>query len=166
MFTRILVPLDGTDEARAALPVAAELARRFGAVMLLLEMVPTGDATLGMAANVASGALTDPSVYGAEVDARERAAEGYIAAVAQEWAQQGLDVSYSVGVGSESAGIVEAARTEAADLIVMATHARSGLGRLVFGSVTDEVLRRAHVPVLAIPPRAATGASHGGPAGQ
>ena len=152
MFQRILVPLDGSEESTAAVPVAAELARRLGAALLLLEMVPTAGATLGLAADVASGALTDPQLYGAEVAAREQVAEGYIAAVAEELAGQGLDVAYAVGSGSASAGIVEAARSEAADLIVMATHARGGLGRLVFGSVTDQVLRHSHVPVLAIPP--------------
>ena len=153
MFRKILVPLDDSEEARAALPVAVDLARHFGGTVLLLEMVRTGDATLGLAADVASGALTDPSVFSAEVAARQTVAEGYIAAVADELHEQGIDVAYAVGTGSEGAGIVEAARREAVDLIVMATHARGGLGRLVFGSVTDHVIRHAHVPVLAIPPQ-------------
>ena len=155
------MPLDATEEARAALPVAAGLAERVGASLLLLEMVRTADARLGLAADVVSGALTDRTVFSAEVTAREQVVESYIAAVAEELAQQGLDVSYAVGTGSESAGIVEAARRENVDLIVMATHARSALGRLVFGSVTDHVIRHAHVPVLAIPPGAHAGKEEG-----
>lgn len=151
MFRKILVPLDMSDESRAALPFAAGLARQFDARLLLLDMVPTGGATLGLAADVASGALADPRVYNASVDAREQAAEGYIAAVAEELTAQGLDVAYAVGAGQEGAGIVDAARAQDVDLIVMATHARGGLGRLVFGSVTDDVIRRSHVPVLAVP---------------
>ena len=154
MFSRILVPLDGSDEAAAALEIAKGIARRFSSSLLLLEMVPTTGATLGLASDVASGALTDPQLYQAEVAARESAAEGYIDAVAQELAEQGLDVSYAVGTGNEGAGIVEAARREDVDLIIMATHARGGLGRLVFGSTTDHVIRNAHIPVLAIPPEA------------
>ncbi len=152
MFRRILVPLDGTDEAAAALPAAVDLARRYGAALLLLDMVPTADAQAGLAVDVASGALTDPSVFGAEVSARRSAAEGYLQAVADELAGQGLDVSYAAGTGSAAEGIVETAREQQVDLIVMATHARGGLGRLVFGSVTGHVLRNAHVPVLAVPP--------------
>ena len=152
MFQRILVPLDGSEESTAAVPVAAELGRRLGAALLLLEMVPTADAHLGLAADVASGALTDPTLYGAEVSAREQAAEGYVAAVADELAAQGLDVSYSVGVGSESAGVVEAVRAQGVDLVVIAAHTRSGLGRLFGGSAVDGILRAAGVPVLAVPP--------------
>jgi nucleotide-binding universal stress UspA family protein len=154
MFSRILVPLDGSAEATSALDIARGIAMRFQSSLLLLEMVPTAGATLGLASDVASGALTDPALYQAGVTARESAAEGYVGAVAQELTEQGFDVSYAVGVGNEGAGIVEAAQREGVDLIVMATHARGGLGRLVFGSTTDHVIRHAHVPVLAIPPEA------------
>jgi nucleotide-binding universal stress UspA family protein len=152
MFEKILVPLDGSDEAATALPVATALARQFGASILLLEMISTGGATLALAADVASGAMTDPGVIQTEVTAREQAAEGYISAVAESLAGEGLDVSYAVGRGSEGEGIAEAAAHEGVDLIVMATHARGTLGRLVFGSVTDDVIRHTTVPVLAIPP--------------
>jgi nucleotide-binding universal stress UspA family protein len=154
MFRKILVPVDPTGESRPAVDTAAELAGRLGASLLLIEIVPTAHTTLGLAADVAGGALTDPGVYGAEVAARAQAAEGYLQALAEELAGRGLDVAYTTGTGSAGAGIVEAARREHVDLIVMATHARNPLGRLVFGSVTDHVMRHAHVPVLAIPPPA------------
>lgn len=152
MFRKILVPLDGSDEAAAALPLACGLARQFGASLLLLEMVPTTDATLGLVADAASGAMTDPTVFEEVVEAREQVAEGYISGVADQLSAEGLDVSFAVGTGSESKGIIEAARREGVDLIVMATHARTGLGRLVFGSVTDYVIRHVHIPVLVVPP--------------
>ncbi len=151
MFQRILVPLDGAGEPSPAVPVAAALAERLGASLLLLEMVPTAGSRLGLAADVASGALTDPSSYGAEVVARTRAAEGYVAALAEELAARGLDVLYSVGTGSESAGVIEAVRAENIDLVVIAGHARSGLGRLFGGSGIDDILRDAGVPVLVVP---------------
>ena len=154
MFSTILVPLDGTDEAGAALPVAIDLARRCGATLLLLEMVPTRVATLALAADVASGAMTDPKVIDAEVTAREQAAEGYLSALAEQLAADGLDARYAVGTGGEGEGIIAAARREGADLIVMATHARGAVGRLVFGSVADHVTRHAHIPVLVVPPGA------------
>jgi nucleotide-binding universal stress UspA family protein len=153
MFGRILVPLDGSDEAASAVPFAAELARRFGSTILLLEMVRTTGTTLALAADAASGAMTDPHVIATEAEAREQAAEGYVSAVAEQLAGQGLDVSYTVGEGREGAGIADAAKREKVDLIVMATHARGTLGRLVFGSVTDDVVRHTTIPVLAVPPK-------------
>jgi nucleotide-binding universal stress UspA family protein len=152
MFQKILVPLDGTDEGAAALPVATEMARQFEAALLLLEMVPARGASLGLAADAATGAMTDPNVFEAEVEAREQVAEGYISAMADQLSAEGFEVSFAVGTGGEGKGIVEAARREEVDLIVMATHGRSGLGRLVFGSTTDYVIRHAHIPVLVVPP--------------
>ena len=152
LFTKILLPLDGSDESARAVPVAAALARQLGSALLLLEMVPAGDARLGLVADAASGAMTDPHVFENVIEAREKLAEGYISALAEELSAEGVDVSFAIGTGSEGRGIVEAAHREGVDLIVMATHARSGLGRLVFGSTTDYVIRGAHVPVLVIPP--------------
>ena len=151
MFQRLLVPLDGSDEAAIAIPVAREVAQRFGAAILLVQMVEAGATTMAMAADVASGAMTDPNLITAELDARETIAEGYIGAVADQLAAEGLAVAWTVGTGADGAGIVEAASVGGADLIVMATHARSGLSRLFFGSVTEHVLRHAGIPVLAVP---------------
>ena len=151
MFQRILVPLDGSDEAATALPVAVELARRFEAELLLVEMVELGGAQMALATDVASGAMTDPNLIAAEVEAREQTAEGYISGMADQLASEGLRVSSTIGTGGGGDGIVAAAEAGNADLIVMATHARSGLGRLIFGSVTDHVIRHAGIPVLAIP---------------
>lgn len=154
LFDKILVPLDGTDESAKAVPVAAALARQLGAALLLLEMVPAGDARLGLVADAASGGMTDPHVFEGVIEAREHVAEGYVSALAEELSAEGLDVSFSIGTGNEGRGIVEAARRERVDLIVMATHARGALGRLVFGSTTDHVIRGAHIPVLVVPPDA------------
>lgn len=152
MFRKILVPLDGTDAAARALPYAAELARRFAATLLLVDVVPTRDATLALAADIASGAMTDPALIAAEVSARETAAQGYITAVAEELAAQGLPVSTAVGQGAEGHGVVDIARRAGADLIVMAAHGHGPLGRLIFGNVTEDVIHHSPVPVLVVPP--------------
>jgi nucleotide-binding universal stress UspA family protein len=115
--------------------------------------VRTTGASLALAADTASGAMTDPNVIATELEAHEQAAEGYVSAIAEQLAGEGLDVSYAVGQGGEGAGIAEAARREQVDLIVMATHARGALGRLVHGSVTDDVVRHTTVPVLTVPPK-------------
>ncbi len=152
MYRKILVPLDGSDHAALALAPAKEFARAFGATLLLIEVVPTGGAALAMATDVATGAMTDPAAITTDVAVREQAAEGYISAVAQQLAAEGIEAAYAVGRGDEGGSIIEAAEREQADLIVMATHQRGALGRLFRGSVADDVVRRARMPVLIIPP--------------
>ncbi len=165
MFKKILVPLDGTDEAALAVPVAAQLARRFGSSVLLLELVSTSGAALALATDVASGAMTDPATITGDVDVREAIAEGYVSAMAAALVEQGISASFAVGRGDESAGILAAAEREGVELIVMATHGRGALGRLVFGSVTESVSRHAPVPVLVVPPHWAAQPQSPGDAG-
>lgn len=76
-------------------------------------------------------------------------AEQYLAGVAQRVRTSGVkDVRCSVWYGAPAAAIIDAARLNHADLIVMMTHGRSGLGRLVMGSVAESVLRGTTTPIL------------------
>jgi acetoin utilization protein AcuB len=132
---RILVPLDGSTLAEAALPRAADLARRSGAGLYLLRAVEVA---------------TFPGVDPTEAQVRAvREAEGYLADVQQRLVKAGhADVETSAWYGPAAYAIVEAARTRDVDQIVMTTHGRSGLGRLVLGSVAESVLRGTTTPVL------------------
>ena len=150
MFSTILVPLDGSDTAAAALPVAQEMASRFGARLYLVQAVDTGAASLALGANAATGALTDPSAITAEVSERVEVAKGYLSAVADQLAERGVTATYEVQDGPAGQGIIEAAAAAEAELIVMCSHGRTGLRRLVFGSVADHVVRHAPVPVLVV----------------
>ena len=150
MISTILVPLDGSDTAAAALPVAQEMAARFAARVHLVQVVDTGAASLALGANAAAGGLTDPSAITAEVHERVEIAKGYLSAVADQLAEQGVTASYEVQDGPAGQGIIEAAATAGAELIVMCSHGRTGLRRLVFGSVADHVVRHASTPVLVV----------------
>jgi nucleotide-binding universal stress UspA family protein len=80
-------------------------------------------------------------------------AETYLTGVRARLVQSGLDaVDTSVWYGPPAEAIVDAARFRGADLIVMSSHGRSGLGRLVLGSVAETVLRGTRVPILLIRP--------------
>jgi nucleotide-binding universal stress UspA family protein len=133
-LNRILVPLDGSALAEAALGPAMELARPSGATLLLVRTAET---------SVFPGA----DLVEAQVDV-VREAEGYLARVADRLRRDGLHAEPSVWYGPAAAGIVEAARRRSADLIVMSTHGRSGLGRLILGSVAESVLRGTATPIL------------------
>jgi nucleotide-binding universal stress UspA family protein len=135
----ILVPLDGSVLAEAALTPAIDLAREHAAKLVLLRATEAHGAGLG-----------DPTE--AQVAAVRRAEE-YLAGVRARVPGDTLaGVDTSVWYGPPAEAIVEAARFRGADLIVMSSHGRSGLGRLVLGSVAETVLRASTVPILLIRP--------------
>jgi nucleotide-binding universal stress UspA family protein len=131
----ILVPLDGSTVAESALPKATELAETSGARLLLLR---------------AAEAHTLPGIDPTEAQVKVvNDAEAYLAKVAVRLRAAGpRRVGTSVWYGSAPYAIVEAAQLHRADLIVMTTHGRSGLGRLIIGSVAESVLRGTLTPIL------------------
>ena len=131
----ILVPLDGSSLAEAALPRAVELAEGSGAALLLLR---------------AAHAPTLPGVDPTEAQVKVvEEAEEYLTDVAKRLAASGLaNVRTSVWYGPAAYAIVEGARLHKADLIVVTTHGRSGLRRLILGSVAESVLRGTTTPIL------------------
>ena len=131
---KILVPLDGSALAESALAKATDMAGAESTLMLL------------RAAEAHTLPGVDPTEAQVEV---VREAEEYLAAVAARLKEQGVDrVETSVWYGPAASAIVEAARLRKADLIVMSTHGRSGLGRLILGSVAESVLRGSSAPIL------------------
>ena len=134
----ILVPLDGSTVAEAALAPAVALAREAGA-----KLVP-------LRAAEAHPAAGDP--IEAQSDVMREAQEYLAAARARVMAAGVPDVEVSAWYGPAVEAIVEAARFRTADLIVMSSHGRSGVARLMMGSVTERVLRGTSVPILVIRP--------------
>src|SRR5262249_33208323 len=132
---RILVPLDGSLLAEGALPTALEMAQSSGARLLLLR-----------AAYI--HALPGMNSTDAEVEA-VRVAETYLDEVKARLAPMGAtDVETIVWYGPAAVAIIEAAAFHKASLIAMTTHGRTGLERLVLGSVAESVLRGTPTPIL------------------
>jgi nucleotide-binding universal stress UspA family protein len=137
-FQRVMVPLDGSALAEAILPLVASLAQGQGLEIALLRVVPA------VPPQVVEGMR-----HTVDTVARLRVeAEAYLAGVAEGLTAAGWTVLTAVRVGDAAAEIVAAAREGEADLIAMTTHGRSGLKRLLFGSVAEAVLRNTPVPVL------------------
>jgi nucleotide-binding universal stress UspA family protein len=82
----------------------------------------------------------------------EAGAHEFLASTASVLAAKGVKAAPVVAIGNATDGIVWAAEREGADLIVMSTHGRSGLGRIVLGSVADAVVRRTSLPVIVVRP--------------
>jgi nucleotide-binding universal stress UspA family protein len=134
----ILVPLDGSRLAEAALEPALGFARE-GATLVLLR-----------AAEAHGSAFMDPNEAQVAV---VREAEEYLAGVAARLRRSGVEsVETSVWYGPPAEAIADAAHFRKADLLVMSTHGRSGLGRLVLGSVAESVLRATSTPILLLRP--------------
>jgi nucleotide-binding universal stress UspA family protein len=152
MYEHLLVPLDGSPAAERVLEHAEALATAFGSQITLIratvspEMIlsetAAGDATVGEIAPI-----LDPDPI---VEADEASATEYLDGVAERLRQRNLTVHVEHHEGHASQVIVERAATLHAGLILMTTHGRSGLGRVVFGSVADSVLRHAPCPVLLV----------------
>jgi nucleotide-binding universal stress UspA family protein len=151
MFEKILVCLDGSTLAEQILPYAAEQARRFGCQMTLLHVAlePV------MAASGAAGGpehLEKPGVLD-QMKEEQKQAQAYLERVAVKLRQDGLEVDVVILQESPGDAIVSYASDNGYGLIAMATHGRSGLGRAIFGSVAEHVLRNSDVPLLVIRPR-------------
>ncbi|HEY3081218.1 MAG TPA: universal stress protein [Chloroflexota bacterium] len=136
----ILVPLDGTAQSQRVLPCAEALARGTDGWLLLME------AAEGYAFYEEDARLARRTALAA--------AEQYLAELERSERGRGVAAARVLLEGPPVPAILAAAESSDADLIVMATHARSGLDRLVAGSVAEEVLRRSSVPLLLVPPGA------------
>jgi len=146
MYRRILVTTDGSQLSRKAAKSAVELAARTGAELLALHVVPRYPRSFF------EGGLALPVAQVRQVE--------------KQWAAQGQSMVDAVKTQAEAAGvkartalarsdlvaesIVAAARKHKCDLVVMASHGRRGLKRLLLGSETQHVLTHSSVPVLVL----------------
>jgi nucleotide-binding universal stress UspA family protein len=138
LLRRILVPLDGSEIGEAALCYAVALARKTAAEIALLEVFEPlrGIGAAGISYNIPD----DESV--------RKSLLSYLDHVAGPIKNEGLEVSTTVLFGKAADNIVEYAEENGIDLVAVSTHGRSGLGRWVFGNVTDKILHTGDVPVL------------------
>ena len=144
MYQRIIVPLDGSKRAEQALPHAASLARAVSAPVLLVQVVGFP--------YLEGGHVMSWEVYKQTLDHvvndETAEAEAYLAGICKQLTADGLTASSEVRRGDVDRAIL--AGTRPGDAIVMATHGRGGLARWFMGSVAEDVVRNATVPVLLV----------------
>ncbi|HUV05694.1 MAG TPA: universal stress protein [Armatimonadota bacterium] len=144
MYKNIVLALDGSPLAEAAIPHARALAKAFGARVTLLSVVEP------------VGIYSQPGVVGPVVSVAMNMEEEmenvrqYLETIADQFKAEGIDVKKVVREGNAASRICDYAHESGADLIVMSTHGRSGIQRWVYGSVADKVLRGAKVPILLV----------------
>ncbi len=144
-FRNVVVPLDGSSEAEAALFPARQLARRFGSRLSVVRVVPAP--------------LELTSIYGVagvrmEGDGHRRRkdeATEYLDAVVARGGDP-VPVAHVAEAKGAAEGVIQAARDVEGDLLVLSSHGRGGLSRMVLGSVADKIIRGTTLPVLVVRP--------------
>jgi nucleotide-binding universal stress UspA family protein len=155
MLRRIVVALDGSDLAESALPYAENLARLSGGTLVLVDVVASGETLESFDTEnpgVFRPIVTVPSPEDDLLIVREVMTEArdYLDTLARDQVQRGLKVETVVVAGDAAETLIEEATLRHADLIVMSTHGRSGLGRWLYGSVAESVIELTPVPVLLV----------------
>ena len=144
MYKEILVPLDGSELAEAAVPHAIELAKAFNASVTLLSVVePVG-------VHAQPGAIGPVVSVTLNIEEEMDRIREYLHGVAERYKDYNVEIKKVVREGDPASIICDYAHETNADLIVMSTHGRSGIQRWVYGSVADRVLRAAKIPILLI----------------
>lgn len=144
LINRILVPLDGSEASRVALPVAGELALKLKASVTLFQMAQRILPSVPMRA--------DQVAELAKVQAAEKErARTNLLNVEKGLRQKGIAVTHQVVSGDDPAtAIMEAGRQANADLVIMSTRGHAPLGRWVLGSTADKTLRQGNLPLILV----------------
>lgn len=144
---RLLVPLDGSEMAEIALPAASAVARAFEAEVLLMWVVPTVATVSG---ERATAMKLMPTAAAALLDTEAIQAVTYLDGVRSRLQGEGVVVSVAVERGEPVRVLLDSVAKREIDLIVMATHGRSGVGAVWAGSVASRILRHSTRPILLI----------------
>src|ERR687886_469213 len=142
----ILLPTDFSECANYALSYATSLARQLKAAIVCVHVVEPVVPTVGYTG------ITEPLPIADISEQLEDSAASELPKIAECDECAGLDIEEVIVHGDAAAEIVRVAREREVDLIVIASHGRTGLGRMLFGSTAEEVVRHAPCPVLVVKP--------------
>ncbi|HEV8352999.1 MAG TPA: universal stress protein [bacterium] len=143
----VVVPLDGSEAAAAALPAAAAIARACGASLRLVSVVPTPETA---PPERAAATRLMPSAAAEVLDLEAAHMQAYLTELTATLAADGVSASGLVERGEAVRMLLDAAKVSEADLIVMATHGRSGLAGTWAGSVASRVIGHTGIPLLLV----------------
>jgi nucleotide-binding universal stress UspA family protein len=142
MYEKILVPLDGSKLAETALPHAESLARRYNATLILLSVINPPIIT--------DRETVTTELYQQQLDVLIKDTELYLKGRRGEFKEKRIKAESLVIQGPVVEGIVTAADNHSVDLVIIASHGRTGLKRVFFGSIAAGVLNRIEQPLMVI----------------
>ena len=149
VLARLLVPLDGSERAEAALPVAKGLAQRLAVPIQLVRATNSAQVLATLGGSGPFPATPPADIYDRLGNDLENEATTYLSGVAKDLRAEGIDARWEVGLGSPYAEIANAIKP--GDLLVMTSHGRGGVMRWLLGSVAEKLVREAPAPVLLVP---------------
>lgn len=144
----ILLPTDFSECGNFGLSYAASLARTFNASLICVHVIEPMVPTVGY-----SG-MTEPMPIADITEQLEDSAERELPKIAECEECAGLEIEEVIVHGEAASEIVRVAKERNVDLIVVSSHGRTGLGRILFGSTAEAVVRHASCPVLVVKPTA------------
>jgi nucleotide-binding universal stress UspA family protein len=142
MYKTILVPLDGSKRAERILPHVERLAMHYNAALIFLQVVEPPPLIVGPEG--------DMTLHQQDIERWVKEAEDYLAAAKGKFQQKGIETRTHVAHGPVVEAIITAAEREEADLVAIASHGRSGLSQVFYGSIAAGVLHRIDRPLLLI----------------
>ncbi len=147
MYNKLLVPLDGSQFSQCSLDHVRAIARgcNIPEVVLLRVVEPLSSSDVAGLAQAGGDSITKIE------NANETEARDYISTMVKNLTEEGLSVEGEVLSGRADETIVDYAKKNRIDLIIMSSHGRSGISRWVMGSVADRVMRTSLVPVMLVP---------------
>jgi nucleotide-binding universal stress UspA family protein len=149
MYTKILVALDGSSLAEKGLENAVATAKQNPGSKLVLLTVLQGSA---LGEGLTYGGVAYAQLQSQFNQALMETSQKYMDNLTAEFKRKGIDIQTVIEQGDAAEGIINYAKKNKVDLIVITTHGRSGFGRFFLGSVASKVISFSPVPVLVIPP--------------
>ena len=146
-YEAILIPTDGSKASQKAVPHGLDLAAKHGASVHVLFVVDTDGVDLFLGKRQLEG--LKEGRFGELGEVKEKARRA-LRQVVEKAEAQGLEVEKAILAGSPPERIVNYASRKGCDVIVMASHGSAGFRRVILGSVTEKVLRKATIPVMVI----------------
>ena len=143
MYKKILVPLDGSKRAETILPHVKNLALCFKAKVIFFSVIEPGHF-------IEHDEIISSSGYDEKRDHQIKETKSYLTSLLKQFREEGIKVQILIGDGPVVKAILDAAESESADLLAMASHGRSGLSKTFYGSISAGVLQRIDRPLFLI----------------
>lgn len=145
MYQLILVPLDGSKRAETILPHVENLSQHFEAEVIFLKVVEPELYYVNT-----PGMMRDVKLEQQKLDEEVERSGKYLDGLEGEFREKGISARSMVEIGSVVQRIIDVAEVEGIDLIAMASHGRTGLSHVFYGSVAAGVLHRVDRPLLLV----------------
>lgn len=149
MYKKILVPLDGSKTAELALPHAIAVAKAMRAQLLLLHVIDFASSQF-IPKTGKMRTAEEWSLYRTTIEQAEKKITAYMNDKGEKISAMGVSVRAKVVKGYVVDSIISQARAESIDLIILASHGRSGIKRVFYGSVCSAILQKVDRPLLVV----------------